>query len=187
MVEDDDFLTGDSVDSILSSAGKAEETLKMNHIHEEVSGNPSMYLNALDIIAEGIRSKQIAHEDLQRLANILPPDLFHIDKIDSDFDIKEELGQQMNMVSSMRLAVLNPGGRGLRQGVSISDAKAVMEACRQFGETIRKNMERVNNIGRVQALEAAILESLSSYGEDFKREFVKNLESSLRVYCKNDD
>ncbi len=187
MSEDDDFLTGDSVDSMLELTGAPKETLKLRNIQEEVKSNPSIFLNALEILAEGVRSKQIDKAELQKLANLLPPDLFYIDKVDTDFDIKEELGQQMSMVASMRLAVLNPGGRGLREGVSIGDAKAVMESCRAFSETIRKNMERFNNISRVQALEAAVLETISSYQEDFKREFLKNLEESLKVYCKNEE
>ncbi|CAL9974982.1 hypothetical protein VPHK449_0004 [Vibrio phage K449] len=197
--DDDDFLTGEEADAYFSGSSSSEEEanpdlaaqrLKLEHARstaEQFPDDHSPFKDAIDILSEGIRSRQITNEELQDLANLLPPELFQVDSIDAEFDIMEELGQQRNLVNSLRLAIMNPGGKGLRKDVAISEAKSVMDTCRQFGETIRKNMERVNNISRVQALEAAILETMVDYPEEFKREFTKHLEHQLKIYCKDKD
>lgn len=195
--DDDDFLTGDEADSYFADPTSAADQenpdlaaqrLKLEHARSVSSQHPdghSPFKDAIDILSEGLRSRAISNEELQELANLLPPELLQVDSIDAEFDIMEELGQQRNLVNSLRLAIMNPGGKGLRKEVAISEAKSVMDTCRQFGETIRKNMERVNNISRVQALEAAILETMVDYPEDFKRDFTKQLERQLKIYCKD--
>lgn len=192
--DDDEFLTGPEADEFFTQGEEsneiAEQRIKLANaqsIAEQCPDSPSPFKDALDILSEGIRSKRLTNEELQVLANMLPPELFATESVTADFDVMDELAQQRNLVNSLRLQIMNPGGRGIREGISISEAKSVMDTCRQFGETIRKNMERVNNISRVQALEAAILETIGGYPEDFKREFTQELEKQLKVYCQEKD
>lgn len=194
--DDDEFLTGEEADALFNkpehetderNPNLADQRIKLANaqsVAEQYPDSQSPFKDALDILAEGIRSKLLTMEELQLLANMLPPELFATDAVTAEFDVMGELAQQRNLVNSLRLAIMNPGGKGLRAEVSISEAKSVMDTCRQFGETIRKNMERVNNISRVQALEAAILETMADKPEEFKRDFIKQLERQLKVYCQ---
>lgn len=194
--DDDEFLTGDEADALFNkpehetderNPNLASQRIKLANaqsVAEQYPDSQSPFKDALDILSEGIRARLLSTEELQELANMLPPELFVTEAVTAEFDVMDELAQQRNLVNSLRLAIMNPGGKGLRSEVSISEAKSVMDTCRQFGETIRKNMERVNNISRVQALEAAILETMADYPDDFKREFTAQLERQLKVYCQ---
>lgn len=204
--DEDDFLTGDEADGLFQELSKTEEEriedmteeqslkvvnarAKLIMAQDNVRSNPgstSPFVDAIDIISEGLKSKQLDTHELQTLVDLLPAELLQVDAIDTDFDMMDELGAQRNLVNALRLRVMNPSGRGIRDTISVSEAKSVLDACRNFGEVIRKNMESVVNLRRVQALEAAIMETVAGHGEEFKRDFVKELEKQCKVYCKSD-
>lgn len=182
--EDDDFLVGEEADRVFSGTPEGEQVGKIALSGAKKVEGARPYEEAILILAEGLRRKELPQERLQDLANLIPTELFNIDPISEDFDMKQELAEQQALVKSMRLNIMNPGGRGLKTSVSIGEAKAVLDACRNFGETIRKNLESYVNLERLQALESAVLETVSGYPEDFKREFSKNLEKALIIHCK---
>ncbi|AHI61274.1 hypothetical protein vBVpaS1601_9 [Vibrio phage vB_VpaS_1601] len=204
--DDDDFLTGDDADHLFHELSKSpeeqaedlteEQTTKAVNARAKLvmaqdnvrsaSNGTSPFLDAIDIISEGLKSKLLQPAELQTLVDLLPPEILQVDAVDTDFDMMEELGLQRNLVNALRLQVMNPSGRGIRSGISVSEAKSVLDACRNFGEVIRKNMESVVNLRRIQALEAAIMEVTSGHGEDFKREFVAELEKQCKIYCRAD-
>lgn len=204
--EDDDFLTGEDADHLFEELSKSPEE-KAEDLTEEqsikaanaraklvmaqdnvrsASNGTSPFMDAIDILSEGLKSKMLQPMELQNLVDLLPPEILQVDSINTDFDMMEELGQQRNLVNALRLQVMNPSGRGIRDGISVSEAKSVLDACRNFGEVIRKNMESVVNLRRVQALEAAIMEVVGDHGEEFKRQFVAELEKQCKIYCKSD-
>lgn len=204
--DEDDFLTGDEADGLFQELSKSPEEKEQDLTEEQsakavnaraklvmaqgsvrtASNGTSPFHDAIDIIGEGLKSKLLKPEELQTLVDLLPPEILQADALNTDFDMMEELGAQRNLVNALRLQVMNPSGRGIRSGISVSEAKSVLDACRNFGEVIRKNMESVVNLRRVQALEAAIMETVSDHGEEFKREFVAELEKQCKIYCKSD-
>lgn len=204
--DDDDFLTGDDADQLFNDLSKTKEEQDADLTEEQATkamnaraklvmaqdnvrsatDGVSPFLDAIDIIGEGLKSKLLQPEELQTLVDLLPPEILQVDSINTDFDMMEELGLQRNLVNALRLQVMNPSGRGIRSGISVSEAKSVLDACRNFGEVIRKNMESVVNLRRVQALEAAVMEVVSGHGEEFKRDFVAELEKQCKIYCKSD-
>lgn len=178
--DDDEFLTGDRADQILSHLGQTRIAAAT------ASSKDSPWLNAIAVLEESVREGTLPPKYIEKLVDVIPSEYFESVSVDADFDMGAELGAQRNLVNALRNKVMSAGGRGLHQGVSISEAKSVMDSCRQFGEVIRKNMESVNNLSRVQALEAAILVTVNDYPEEFRRDFLANLEKQLLIHCKTD-
>lgn len=177
--DDDDFLVGEEADELFADQPEAETAGSI----VVAKGRPAVE-EAFTILAEALRRNQMPNDLMQELANLIPTELFDIAPIEADFDMKQELAEQQALVTSMRKGIMNPGGKGLKANVSISEAKATMDACRQFSETIRKNLESYVNLERIQALESAVLETVNGYPEDFKREFCVNLKKALDFHCK---
>ena len=184
--DDDDFLVGEEADGLFKEDTGHRAASKVA-LSSAKAGNANPYLEAITILEEGLRLGEVKDESLQELANLIPTTLFDIEPITQEFDMKQELAEQQALVTSMRMSIMNPGGKGLRKGVSVSESKSVLDACRNFSETIRKNLESFVNLGRIQALESAVLESISGESEEFKRTFKANLEKALAVHCRNNN
>lgn len=182
--DDDDFLVGNEADSAFEGRSEIEQAGAILLSGAKKVAGSAPISESIQILEEALRRQELPREQLQDLANLIPTELFDIAPIDANFDMKQELAEQQALVKSMRLNIMNPGGQGLKSSVSISEAKSVLDACNRFAETIRKNLESYVNLERIQALESALLETVSGYPEDFKREFTKNLKKALEFHCK---
>lgn len=181
--DDDDFFVGEEADDLFGDMTEVETADRVALAGAKMT-SLSPYQEALHILTEAMRRQELPTEMLQELANLIPSELFDIAPIESDFDMKKELAEQQALITSMRMNIMNPGGRGLKASVSISEAKSVLDSCRNFSETIRKNLESYVNLERIQALESAVLDTMNGYPEEFKRDFSKNLEKALLIHCK---
>lgn len=181
--DEDEFLTGDEADSWLDTP-EVSGDVKLK-VENAKSSSATPWLDAIAILEEGIREGSIPEAEIIALTEVIPAQYFTTEAMDAEFDMMAELGAQRNLVNALRSKVMLAGGRGLAKDVTVSEAKSVMDSCRQFGEVIRKNMENVVNLDRIQALESSIMLTVNDYPEDFRREFLKNLEKQLQVHCKN--
>lgn len=170
--EDDDFLTGNDADSILNALG------------QQKADSETDVMALIDKLEVAFQRETITPEEVDALTQIIPSEYFKMDEVGTDFDMKNELGMQLRMVNALRSKVITGTGQ-LKKEVSISEAKSVLDSCRQTGEVIRKNMESVVNLNRIQALEAAVLATVNGHPEEFKREFLASLEKQLAFYCRD--
>lgn len=174
---DDDFLTGAETDIVLSKSG--DEKLALAAVEDA-----QHWEMAIQAITTALEKDALPKPVIEKLLELIPSEYFHKDDINADFDMDAFLQQDMQLVRALRDKVLVGGGSKLRHNVSISEAKSVMDTCRQFGNEIRKNIESLNDIRRVQALESAVLETINGKDEKFRKEFLVNFEESLKRYCK---
>lgn len=171
---DEDFLTGDNADAVLLAIGQQAQPIESKITELD---------HAVELIEQAFEDKKITQEQTEKLADLIPPELFNVESIGTDFDMRAELAMQQRMIHALRQTVMTGTGK-LKKDVSIAEAKSVLDSCRNFGEMIRKNMESVVNLERIQALEAAVLATVNGYPEDFKREYLANLEKQLAIFCK---
>lgn len=173
MIDDeDDFLTGDEADDILNALG------------QQRAENDTNLMPMIEKLEVAFQRETIKPEEVEALIQIIPGEYFQMAEVGTDFDMKKELSMQLVMVNALRSKVMTVTGT-LDKRVSISEAKSVLDSCRQTGEVIRKNMESVVNLNRIQALEAAVLATVNGHPEEFKREFLASLERQLAVFCKD--
>lgn len=173
MIDDeDDFLTGDEADDILNALG------------QQRADNDTNLMPLIEKLEVAFQRETITPDEVEALIQIIPSEYFQMEEVGTDFDMMQELGMQLRMVNALRGKVMTGTGQ-LNKKVSISEAKSVLDSCRQTGEVIRKNMESVVNLNRIQALEAAVLATVNGHPEEFKREFLASLEKQLAVFCKD--
>jgi hypothetical protein len=169
MTEDDDFLVGTRADDMF------------NAILATASNSLDVHITAIE---QASGNGKLTQEDLVRLVELIPTDMFSVDAVGADFDMQNELGMQHRLVNAMRNQVLTGLGT-IRKDVSLQEAKQVLDSCRAFGEVIHKNMKSVVNLKRLQALESAILEAVSGSALVDKQVFLDSLERHIELYCKD--
>lgn len=114
------------------------------------------------------------------LAQRLPSDLFTSDGeqvYDANFSVADELSLQIQAVQALRQHVF-PGGR-LKHGASIREAKEVVTTCNQMIKTLMDSHERIMNMERMRAIEAATVDVLGEMNEKAKEMFLQRLELKL--------
>jgi len=98
---------------------------------------------------------------------------------DEDFNVREELVTQMKLVRAIRNSLLESNGR-LKEDTTVSEVKSVLDASIRLSEMLNKVNKDLINHERLQAVEAAFMETISGFDKEIQLECVKNLEKRLK-------
>ena len=99
---------------------------------------------------------------------------------DSEFNLREELATQLRMVRAVRSSILNANGH-VKEDTTVSEVKSVLDASMRLAQILSKANKEIVNIERLQAVEAAFLEVISSFDDDRQKEFVEVLEKRMKA------
>lgn len=106
----------------------------------------------------------------------------HIDRDEveygADFDIKDEINSQIQMVRAMRRSVLAEDGK-IKMDVATRDLKEVMAAGTTLTNLLMKSHEQILNADRQRAMETALKSAVSTLDKDAQAQFFDTLESLL--------
>lgn len=122
----------------------------------------------------------LTQEQLRILIGKLPVDLMDEaggQAYDANFSVADELTLQIQAVKALRQHVF-PNGRFNQDG-SVREAKEVLTTCNQMIRTLMDSHERIMNLERMRAIEAATLEALAEVSDDMKEQFLVRLEKKL--------
>ncbi len=112
----------------------------------------------------------------KELAIVLPSDV--LDDYDETFDMKREIGIQMNMIKGLRHSVFKPNGR-LEPGVEFKDAKYVLESSNKMISVLMNHQKQLINVERMQAVEASVIDVLDTMPPEHKSLFLEKLKEKL--------
>ena len=175
--DDEDFLSGDESDQALAALAS-----RVSPISRSVVSSVDAMIDTLDV---GFTDQLFTEEQIDRIVNTIPAEFLAVDDVGADFDLLKEVALQVKMVNALRNRIMTGGG--LKKDVSIAEAKSVLDSCRQTNEVVRKNMESLVNLNRIQALEAAVIQTVRSELNEVQiAEFLVSLEKNLAIFCKND-
>ena len=121
---------------------------------------------------------EVPHDLLPSLADavsVVAPDNF-----DEEFDLREELSTQLKMVRAVRNSILNSAGQ-IREDTTVSEVKSVLDASMKLAQMLTKANKEIVNIERIQAVEAAFLETIADLDEARQKEFVAILEKRMKA------
>lgn len=103
---------------------------------------------------------------------------------DETFSMADEVKEVMAAVRLLRKSIYAVGGRKLREGVTISEAKDVISMSNTMINTLMKSHEKIMNMERYRAVEQATVDVLRELDGD--RKLVAALEKFHEGGCKGD-
>ena len=124
---------------------------------------------------------RLSEEQLHRLVSALPAGVLEHSAQDygADFSLAAEIGLQIVAVQNLRQHVF-PNGH-LREGCNIREAKEVLTTCNVMIKTLMDNHDRVMNMERMRAVEAATVDVLIDLDPTLKEAFLERMQSRLEA------
>lgn len=98
----------------------------------------------------------------------------------ADFDLAQEVGEQIKAVRAIRQQVMNTDG-SVAEGMTPRDMKEVVSSGTTLLSSLMKFHKEVINMDRLRKLEQAIIDVLMEEDEDLKNRVVAKLEERLRA------
>lgn len=106
------------------------------------------------------------------------------DTYDETFSMADEVKEVMVAVRLLRKSIYAAGGKKLREGVTISEAKDVISMSNTMINTLMKSHEKIMNMERYRAVEQATVDVLRELDGD--RKLVAALEKFHEEGCKGE-
>lgn len=124
---------------------------------------------------------KLSTEQLHRLVSALPAGSLEVtgQGYGADFSLADEIGLQIVAVQNLRQHVF-PHGH-LREGCNIREAKEVLTTCNVMIKTLMDNHDRIMNMERMRAVEAATVDVLVDLDPTIKETFLERLRVRLET------
>jgi hypothetical protein len=122
---------------------------------------------------------KLSKEQMHRLISALPAGVLEVQGqgYGADFSLADEIGLQIVAVQNLRQYVF-PNGH-LRDGCNIREAKEVLTTCNAMVRTLMDNHDRIMNMERMRAVEAATVDVLIELDDALKEKFLERLRARL--------
>lgn len=144
---------------------KSEELLRIRAKVDEVKS----LINFGDVTDSGMRALREAIE------RKLPAEF------DEDFDMRNELQMQMQLVKSVRSHILNEEG-SIKSTASVSEVKSVIDASMKLADALNKLNKDLINQERIQAIEASFMQiAQETMTEEDQKRMLELLERKLKA------
>ena len=150
----------------------------MSDIHDFEQGISNSNLNTeVEMIA--VNHHLLSQPQVNLLLKIMDP-YIERDEVEygADFDIKDEINSQIQLVRAMRRSVLNDGG-GIKVDITTRDLKEVMAAGTTLTNLLMKSHEQILSADRQRAMEAALKKAVETLDKDTQAIFFDTLEALL--------
>ena len=120
----------------------------------------------------------LTNEQVSALLRALVPFSGTTIEYGADFDMKEIIQEQLQLVRAMRNSVLTEEGHRL-PGVTARDLKEVVSASTTLTTTLMKSHEKIMNYDRQRAIEEATVAAIRKLPEEAQGAFFTVLEEKL--------
>lgn len=153
-------------------------TPTMSGIHDfENKANLSTLDTEVEMIAV---NKHLLRKDQVSLLLAAVEHLIDRDEVGygADFDIKDEINSQIQMVRAMRRSVLGEDGK-IKTDVATRDLKEVMAAGTTLTNLLMKSHEQILNADRQRAMETALKKAVETLDKPAQDRFFDTLETLL--------
>lgn len=148
-------------------------------LHQFADEHASVSLDdAVDAILNAPQA--LTQTQLINLSTILRDRMPEGVKYDASFDLMAEVAAQLTMCRAMRAKVMTAGGTPLPD-VSARDLKEVVTANNTLFQSVMRSHERLVNLDRLRAIEAATIAAVKDQPKDVQDAFFETLEQQLEA------
>ena len=121
-----------------------------------------------------LHHRLLTDEQVQTIRSLLPD----TEEFDSEFDVKDEVTQQIRVIRALRASLMTPGGK-LRSDISAKDMKEIIGPSTTLLNTLMKYQEKIISHDRQMAMERAVVEAMEGMSEEVKERFFSKLDELL--------
>jgi len=132
---------------------------------------------AFDTVVQAIKRDAIPEYELVKILDVLPIQA-DTQEFDSEFDLSQELTNQLKALQSIRDRIFSSDGR-IKEGSSVKEAKDFMSSSGSLLQMLQKSRSELINIDRMQAIEEATIDTMRELGEDVIDDFSARLKEKL--------